>query len=237
MAQTDVIDQDTLIIEDDASSKRSFKRKALLKPPEDKWPAPRIYQWRHNLRELPRENKIMLEDFGITPTTLSGFARRAKQGDKDAVAKLEPVKQVVFELMGMDQHERECWDRNNKPIFVDDPLNPGQKIRKTETRSKWGVRGEGHDMHHMADVGPRPRRAHWKRLVDEHFYDLVTVMEFLKRGIPATQRGRKSPTLEQQVEALKVACDATQDPQRKDSLELIKPFITNNVMSEWDGME
>lgn len=207
----------------------------LVQAPKDHWPEPR--KWPQALLELLRDPRwpLLLSDFGLTTSTLSSYARKAQSGDPKAIAKLEPLKQVFIDTMGLDQHERDKYDDNNKLITTDDPARPGHIKAVTETRSRWGLRDSGRDMYHTAETGPRPRPAHWKRLVEQYFYNIATSLEFFKTTIPL-QHGRKSPTLDQQRDALATVLSPDEGSGRESALKFIKPYLEGKK-AEWNGRD
>ncbi len=233
-----------------------------LAPPQvkKKSPAPRAHEWEVRLRELPREWKLMVEDFGFTKTTLARYAEQAKRGDAKAIAKIEPLKQFFFTLMGMTKHNRivrhEEGELATRPVMevVDGAPQPLK-----EERSVYGLR-PGYDL--VTDQKARkPRAGGIRAKVDEHFYDLVVLLEFLKTSPPTKlPDGRAHPNPELQAKAfanvagggtlpVKVFSagekdiiaefDAviarTTDPARAEILEMLKDYIAKGKKSDWDG--
>lgn len=223
-------------IEEQEEQKRPRLVPKLVAAPADNVPEPR--RWPKALLELLRDPRwpVTLADFDLNKSTLSRHATKAEAGDENARKKLEPFKQFFLYIMGCDQHERHVYDSNNKPVTYDDPQNPGKLKIKTETRSKWGLRDQGRDMYHTAETGPRPRPAHWKRLVERYFYKLAPVLEILSPKLPKVQFGRRSPTLEAQQEALERVLDDGPDGARHEILKEVKRFL-EGADSGWDGMQ
>lgn len=233
-----------------------------LAPPASKKKsvAPRAHEWAMRLRELPREWKMMVEDFGLTPNTLSRYAEQAKRNDVKAIERLEPLKQFYFTLMGMTQHERviryEEGDRVTKPVTQ---VIDGQTVMMKETRSVFGMR-EGYDMA-TEGKGRRPRPGNIRDKVDEHFYDLVVLLEWLKKNPPKKLHGRAHPDPDAFKESHKAVAGAgsveskaftdkkaleaamrkvigdTEDPVRRDMLELLIPYLTADKKTEWNGLD
>ena len=234
--------------------------RTLAPPPEEKKePAPRANQWDNRLRELPREWKLMLEDFGLTKSSASKYAEQAANGDEKSKAKLEPLKQFFFEMMGMTQHNRVVRHEDGK-----DALKPvmitvdGETRPKTEIRSVWGMR-EGYDLN-VLQHAKKPKAAHHKNRVDRHFYSLVTLLEFLKKAVPLKIHGRAHPNPEGFKEShgfvtkggtasaeafadkkrlsddIDKVIKATPDPARRDTLEMLKPFLIDGKKTTWDGL-
>lgn len=231
--------------------------KAAMAPAATRKPtkAPQAHEWPMRLRELPREWRVMCEDFGLTKGTLSRYAEQAHRGDKRAIAKLEPLRQFLLTLMGLTKHDRvvrhEEGDQANKAMVVD-----GKTV--IEERSVFGMR-EGYDMV-VQDRARKPRPGIWRDKVHEHFYDLCPLLEFLKKALPLKIHGQRHPNPEGFAEAHKFATgggspeaktfanddalraefkrviEATDDPSRRDTLELMQPYILNAKQSDWDGL-
>lgn len=228
--------------------------------PKKKTTAPRAHEWTMRLRELPREWKLMIEDFGFTKNTLSKYAEQAKRGDKKAAEKLDPLKQFYFTLMGMTQHERvvryEEGDRVTKPIVS---VVDGQTVFQYETRSIFGMR-EGYDMA-TEGKGRRPRPGNIKDKVDEHFYDLAVLLEWIKKAVPNKIYGRAHPNPEAFKESHRVVAgggaveakaftdkktleagmrkviENTEDPVRRDMLEMLIPYLLEGKQTDWNGLD
>lgn len=235
--------------------------KTLAPPPvKKKSPPPRAEEWEMRLRELPREWKLMLEDFGFTKTTLARYADQAKRGEKKAIDKIEPLKQFFFTLMGLTKHNRivrhEEGELVGKPVMeeVNGELQP-----KKEERSVYGLR-QGYDL--VTDAKARkPRPGGIRSKVDEHFYDLVVLLEFLKTSAPVKlPDGRAHPNPELLAKAFENVAGGgtvaskvfaltpqeigaefdrvinnTSDPARRESLELLKEHMVKGKKSDWTG--
>lgn len=218
--------------------------------------APEPHQWPMRLRELPREWRVMAEDFGFTKGTLSRYAEQARRGDKTAIAKLEPLRQFFLTLMGMTKRDRvvryEDGEQVNKPVMRDD----GTVVQ--EERSVYGMR-DGYDMV-VESRARKPYPGIWRDRVHEHFYILCPMLEFLKRAMPLKIHGQRHPNPEGFAEAHKAVTgggapeakafanddalraefkrviQATDDPARRDTLEMMQPYILERKRSEWDGL-
>lgn len=240
-----------------------FTEGARLAPPPTQTvheKPPRPQDWENRLRELPREWKLMVEDFGLTKSTVSRFADQASRGDEKAMARLEPLKQFYFEIMGMTLHERvvrhEDGELAGKPVI--DIINGEEHIRK-ETRSVWGIR-DGYDL--TVDAKARkPKPGMIKAKIDRHFYSFVTLLEFVKKGVPLKFHGQGHPNMEGFKEAhsaltkggtlepeffndkkrLSESIDkviaATADPARYDTLTMLKPFLVDGKKTTWNGLD
>lgn len=218
--------------------------------------APEPHEWPMRLRELPREWRVMAEDFGFTKGTIARYAEQARRGDKVAIKKLEPLRQFFLTLMGMTKHDRIV--RHEEGESAGKAVMRGDGLPTTEERSVFGMR-DGYDM--VVEARARkPRPAILKDKVSEHFYTLCPLLEFLKRALPLKLHGQRHPNPEGFAEAhravtsggcpdakafsdndkvkaeFKRVLDATDDPARRDVLTLMLPYIVDSKQSEWDGL-
>lgn len=212
---------------------------------------PEINDWPMSLRELPRQNGLMLEDFGLSKSSLAHYVAKARKGSKEAIAKIEPVKQAFIDLMGFDTEMREVRTEEGEriPILEDDPNRPGMKrqamennrpLFETEERSRWGVRKEGPDLIVTAAKSIRPVGSNWKRVVEMHFYALVVILEWIKpKAELLIAKGRKHP----EPEVAKAAHEALlakngkgmwEHPTRKAGAAFAAEYMAGK-MATWEG--
>ena len=172
---------------------------------------PEINDWPMALRELPRQNGLMLEDFGFSKSSLAHTVMKAKKGGKEAIEKIEPIRQAFIDLMGFDTEMRETrTEEGDKiPLMVpgkngamEQAFEGGRPQFETEERSRWGVRAEGPDLIVTAAKSIRPVAANWKRLVERHFYALVVILDWVQsKPSLLIGKGRKHPEPELAKEA------------------------------------
>lgn len=233
--------------------------------------APKAEDWKIHMRELPRQWKLCVEDFGLTKGTLSRYAEQAKRGDKKAIEKLEPLKQFYLTLMGLTVHERIVKHTEGplvgKPVMV--PTGEKELVRgqmrdvlriEKETRSVYGVR-EGYDLSvNEESRKPVPGQNYLK--VKAHFYDLAALLEFVKLAKQTKFYGQKHPYADEfekahaflvsggcvsskafaggkkELEAaIRAVIENTEDPMRRDILEMLIPYLCSGAQSTWDGRD
>lgn len=237
---------------------------AMKKPPKKAKP-PRANEWQWRLKELPREWHLMVEDFGLTKSTLIKYAERAINGDKAAIERLEPIKQFYLELMGKTRVNRivrhaEGFDDegkplNGRPITFEDEY--GDVQMEKEDRSAWGM-NDTYDLE-TAQGAKKPRVSMHFEKVKTYFYHLCQHFEFVKKSVPLKIHGQRPHNPEAIKEAheavvkagpLKVAgqgdkareaaqkiIDNTEDPVRQDTLTMLLPFLLDGKTAEWDGRD
>lgn len=230
---------------------------ATLEKKRSKPPQP--HHWQMRLKELPREFKLAIEDFGMNKQTLIRYADQALRGDEKAIAKLEPLKQFYFELMRMAETSRpvlhEEGELAGKPFTEIDDYGMTRVVK--ESRSAFAM-DKGYDLV-TERTARKPRQHHLKLKVDEHFYSLCQMLEFLKLSLPLKFHGQAHPNPHQFKEshdavakggAVKAKAFAdrkaleeeferviknTDDPARRDILEMLKPFVMDGKTSDWEG--
>lgn len=248
--------------------------KTLAKPkPKPKTKAPRASKWPMALRELPREFCLMVEDFGFTKSSLSRYADQAQRGDKNAIEKIEPMKQFFFTMMGLDKENRivrhEEGDLEGKPVMVGTGEIATRQNGTTfeimevqkEERSRWGIK-EGYDLVTQPKAR-KPKVGYHKQRVDDHFYLLAPMLEWVKGTVATKMFGQTPPNLDEQREANRQlvggdpvdakaitqndkkaieaefdrVISATANPVRRDTLIMLKPYLLKGETSKWDGTE
>lgn len=248
--------------------------KTLAKPAaKPKTKPPRATDWPMALRELPREFGLMVEDFGFTKSSLARYADQAQRGEQRAIDKLEPMKQFFFTMMGLDKENRvvrhEDGEDVGKPVMVGTgefaTRQNGTRYEIMEVlkeeRSRWGMR-DGPDMV-TQPTARKPKPGYHKTRVDEHFYLLAPLLEWVKGTVATKMFGQTPPNLDELREASKklVGGDpmdakaitqgdkkameaefdriigATHNPVRRDTLEMLKPYMLKGETSPWDGRD
>lgn len=250
MAKTE--EAETQVQEIEASP---LKRRQLAKPapvPLAVSVCPAANDWPISLRELPRQNAVMLEDFGLSKSSLAHYAAKAARGDKVSQQKLEPLKNCFIDMMGYDTEMREVRDEhyNKIPIMVQGD-KPGVMVQlvvdnkpafEVEERSRWGVRGEGSDVHVTAAKSIHPVAANWKRLVETHFYALCTLLVFVKNKpemLIAKGRKHPEPELAKEAHATLLAKNNKGEyvhPTREAAYDFIQPYL-DGKKAEWSGLD
>lgn len=248
------------------------KTKFKLAPPAPKKPtkAPEARLWPLRWRELPREWKVAVEDFGFTKSSLHRYAESAKRGDKNAIAKLEPLRQFYLTIMGMTQEPKGRIVRHEEGEAVGKPVTeqrgttnvngvekPNYEIVREE-RSAFAIRESDRNVLNAEARKPRVAENYWK--VYEHFYDLCALLEFVRTTRPAKFFGMNHPdpegfskahklligggtpnaktfagAKEKLAEEFRKVIEATEDPVRRDVLEMLLPYLTEGKQSEWTG--
>lgn len=236
------------------------KRTLAPRASKKRSPEPRAHEWQPRLRELFREWRVMLEDFGMNKSTLARYAVQAKSGDAKAIAKIEPVRQALFTFMGLTKHMRWKRDENTgAALFVTN--QHGDKERDVEERSIFGMR-TGYDMY-VEGKARRPWPGCVRDRVDEHFYSLCPLLEFIKtsaatklpdgRTHPAADIAAKAhanaigagPAIKDANKMDKAALRAafesaianTSDDLRRDSLKIVMAHVVDGEKAAWDGLD
>lgn len=135
-------------------------------------------------------------------------------------------------------------------------------VVETEERSVFGIR-EGHDLA-VNEHARKPKPALIYLTVKEHFYDLCSVLEAVKPARQGKFHGRKHPSQDEfdrahealigkgepgkDVPELKAFAkketlrkqmqdiiENTNDPLRRDVLEMLIPYIADGKETEWNG--
>ena len=212
---------------------------------------PEINDWPMALRELPRQNGLMLEDFGLSKSSLAHHAMKARKGGKESAAKLEAVKQALLDLMGFDTEMREVRTEegdkvpvmvpSDKPGIMIQAIETGRPVFETEERSRWGVRAEGPDLIVTAAKSIRPVAANWKRIVEMHFLSLVVILDWVQTK-PALLigKGRKHPDPELAKESHGALLHKDKGeythPTRKAGAAFAAEYM-GGKQAEWNGLD
>lgn len=212
---------------------------------------PEINDWPMQLRELPRQNGLMLEDFGFSKSSLAHTIMKARKGSKEAVEKIEPLRQAFIDLMGFDTEMREVRNEEGDkvPVMAAGPkgvmeqvFENGRPLFETEERSRWGVRAEGPDLIVTAVKSIHPVAANWKRLVERHFYALAAILDWVKsKPELLIGKGRKhpEPELAKEAHASLIARNAKgqwEHPTRKAGAAFAAEYMAGKT-AEWNGLD
>lgn len=210
--------------------------------------------WPEELIFLPRTMACNIEkDLSIPSGERKNLVERAQKGDADAVEKVNTCLNVVLEMMGRYQVQRQAIDPNSgEPMFVDrrtgrptttkyyeDPNNKNRWVENPaamEMRSPWGVRPGAECRSAPRTEMPKP--GHWKLAVIQNFYDLLPRLKFLSEVLDGSEpdpNGAK-PELKASYDAHLRDVNSNSHWKRRELLAWLKDFL-KNPKTTWNGLD